>query len=807
MPRLPLLLAIGLLFSCATRPAVVTIPEDEPGSADAYYAMKRQGAANPHERYAAARERMRRMERYSTVDAAGSSAGPSASDDRRPAFPAGWTFLGPGNIGGRTRVLIIDPVDPTVMYAGGVSGGLWKSVNAGERWEPVGDALANLAVNSLAMDPSDRRVLYAGTGEGYFREEVRGTGLPLRGNGIFVTSDAGATWTHLASTATNDFHWVNDLEVSRHDPRRLYAATRTGVWRSSDAGASWSNVLPVTVRGGCLDLAARPDAPTDYLFASCGTFDRATIHRSTDAASASWEAVHSEEGMSRTSLAIAPSRPSTIYALAAHNGDPNTGHGLHAVYRSDSNGDPGSWTAQVRLDDPDLIDRNLLTNLWSVSQRKCGVSNNDNPLTMGWYCNVIAVDPADAEKVWVGGVDLFRSDDGGRNWGVASYWWASSSEGSFAHADHHGIVFHPRYDGAANQTMFSTNDGGIYRTENARAAVARGDDAPCNPIASQVTFAHLNRNFGVTQFYHGAVTPDGKRVLGGTQDNGTIVSDIARGTDSWTRILGGDGGYVAVDPRNPAVFYAEAQNAYLVRFNAGGFGSPVNRGLLDDFLFVTPFVLDPNDADRLWIAGRSLWRSENRGDEWSRASIRLPAYVSAIAVAPGRSNRVVAATTSGDIHRSENALTATAATGWPSSRPRDGFVTSLTFHPTNADIVYATYGGFGGVHVWRSIDGGATWSPIDGSGAGTLPDIPAHSLAVDPYDTQRLYLGTDLGVFVSLDGGASWRVENSGFAAVVTETVVIGRGERGPAVYAFTHGRGAWRAELVPAGRRRTVGR
>ena len=138
---------------------------------------------------------------------------------------------------------------------------------------------------------------------------------------------------------------------------------------------------------------------------------------------------------------------------------------------------------------------------------------------------------------------------------------------------------------------------------------------------------------------------------------------------------------------------------------------------------------------------------------------------------------------------------------WQSSKPRDGWVSWIAFDPFDAAVVYATYAGFGGTHLWKSTDGGATWSPL----GSDLPDIPVHSIAVDPARRERLYLGTDLGVFVSLDGGAHWRVENTGFAAVVTETVVIGQGARGPAVYAFTHGRGAWRAELSPRDRRRAV--
>ncbi|HEY8712951.1 MAG TPA: hypothetical protein VIM68_08760 [Thermoanaerobaculia bacterium] len=784
------LLLLILLTACPRD----LVPQDGPDEAERYYAMKRQGSADPQRAYAIARAHMRRMQRFSTASES-VGAGQQATGNRLQ-----WTFLGPGNIGGRTRTLVIDPADPNVMYAGGVSGGVWKTLNAGARWDAIGDQLVNLAVNSMVMDPGDHNVLYVGTGEGYFREEVRGTGLPLRGDGIFTTRDGGASWQQLISTSTPDFHFVNDLAVSVHDSQRVYAATRTGVWRSNDSGQSWKRVLATSVKGGCLDLSMRIDTDGDTLFASCGTFDQATVYRATRAeGDEAWTSVLSEPDMGRTTLAIAPSRPSTIYALAASNTD----QALLAVYRSDSNGDPGTWTARVRRDDPVKLNTLLLTNPITATQRECG-GDADNPLPMGWYCNTIAVDPVDAERVFAAGVDLFRSDDGGRNWGVASFWWSHSE--ARMHSDQHHIVFDSRYDGAANQTMFVTNDGGVFRTDNARDEVATGPGATCVASRSKVLFTSLAHNYGVTQFYHGAVFPDGKRFLAGAQDNSTLLGDIARGTD-WDPRIGGDGGYVAIDPVDPRHVYAEFQNANLYRSDDGGdqFKVSLRGGLSDDFLFVTPFTLDANQPSRLWIGGTHLWRTDDRGASWRVASTLLQGHVSAIAVAPRQSDRVVAGSTTGAIYMTSIGTTATDTTEWTRVQPREGWVSSLAFDPNDASILYATYAGFGGQHVWKSIDAGNTWTSIDGAGDASVPDIPVHSLVVDPSRPDRLYLGTDLGVFVSTDGGANWIVENTGFAAVVTEWVTVGQGERGPAVYAFTHGRGAWRAELAPGARRRAV--
>ena len=194
------------------------------------------------------------------------------------------------------------------MYAGGVSGGVWKTDDAGRNWRPIGDRLANLAINAMAMSARDPQVIFVGTGEGYFREDVRYTGLPLRGAGIFVTRNGGASWVQIPATLTSDFLFVNDLEISARDDRLVYAATRSGVWRSRDSGGSWAQVLAASVRGGCLDLALRTDGPSDVLFAACGTFDQATVYRALDAQGAAvFTPVLAEPGMGRTALAIAPS--------------------------------------------------------------------------------------------------------------------------------------------------------------------------------------------------------------------------------------------------------------------------------------------------------------------------------------------------------------------------------------------------------------------------------------------------------------------------------------------------------------------
>jgi photosystem II stability/assembly factor-like uncharacterized protein len=794
--------------------AATTRPFDEPDAAAELYWQKRQGPEPDFDTAAAyrdARRHMDRMPRYASRLGAELAARPNATLEGVTSLAAKrllgiWEPLGPGNIGGRTRVLLIHPTEPEIMYTAGVSGGVWKTVDNGASWFPLADEIANIAVNSMVMRPDDPETIYIGTGEGYFREEVRGTWLPLRGAGVFVTHDGGATWTRLESTEGDDFFWVNDLIVSTKDPERIYAATRTGVHISTDGGTTWEHDLIASQKGGCLDLAVRDSQTDDWLFASCGTLDQATVYRRRIRSGTSWEPVLSQPGMGRTTLAVAPSSQNIIYALSASNVPGPNGlfeQALFAVFRSDNGGAAGSWEVRVDHGDPNKVNTLLLTNPVASSYTDCGWAAQDYWVPMGWYCNVIAVDPLNPNVVWAAGVDLFRSDNGGRDWGVASYWWAAGEDPSFAHADQHAIVFHPDFDGVNNTRMFTAGDGGVFSTDNPYDAVGRSVPDLCDPAGSRVFFRSYNSNLGITQFYHGTPYPGGERYIGGTQDNGTILGVDPLGHDGWIHVLGGDGGYTAVDPLSPNVVYAESQRFGFAKSTDGGrtYFDAVN-GINDNgFLFITPFTMDLNEPQRLWTGGHRLWRTDDGASLWSPASRYPigPGQISAISVAPGNSQRVLAGSSEGDVYRSESAIYAGASSYWVSTRPRAGFVTSLAFEPGSQDVVYATYAGFGNHHVWRSENYGETWEPLDGTGPSSLPDIPVHSVAVDPGNVNLIYLGTDLGVFTSRDRGRSWAVENTGFANAVTEWLAIGDGPGDtPRLFAFTHGRGAWRVDLAP---------
>ncbi|UXI67656.1 WD40/YVTN/BNR-like repeat-containing protein [Tahibacter amnicola] len=761
-----------------------------------------------------------------------------------------WQSLGPGNIGGRTRVLRFHPSNPNIMYAAAVAGGVWKSTNAGTTWTPLSDLAGNLAVVSMAIDTTNPNRMWVGTGEGVFNGDA------ARGAGIFVSNDSGNSWNQLPATDNSDFFFVNDLIQSPNSANTLYAATQTGILRSLDSGATWTKVVDssasgINVFGGCFDLSAIPGGPQDTILGTCGTFGgnatfsalaNGVILRNTDAAGAgTWTSVLSSGTpgtQGRSMVAVAPSNPQIVYALVAGgDGAPGTVvDGLLGVWRSADGG--ATWTPKVQNDGTNANKNLLLTNPVYGRLLECEYGAASEYYNQGWYDLILAVDPVNPDRVWAGGIDLWRSDDQGDNWGIASYWWFNSTDPNYAHADNHGLFFHPNYNGTTNRILYATSDGGIFRTDDATAAV--GTDASAgtsnsicgNENLPALTWTNLNNGYNVSQFYNGTVYPSSQTYFGGTQDNGTLRGSDG-GPNAWDMINGGDGGYTAVDSTNTQVLYAEFTGISIVKSTDGGanFNDAVT-GIADAGMFINPFTMDPNNSSRLWTSGRRLWRTDNAAGNWTQASsnqlsISSPFTsshrFSAHAVAPGLSDLVVAGTSQGQLYRTTTATTATSATTWTSTttgangRPRSGLVGMIAFDPTQNETnpnertvvaVYASFnsaatfgGGLTAPHVWKSTDGGQTWTGIDGTAGASIPNVPVHSVVIDPTtaNAQRIFVGTDIGVFVTTDGGQTWLRENAGGANTIIEWLIA---KKNPTtslweLFAFTHGRSAYKTTFA----------
>jgi regulation of enolase protein 1 (concanavalin A-like superfamily) len=646
--------------------------------------------------------------------------------------PDAWRWLGPGNIGGRIRSLVIDPRNPDVMIAGSVGGGIWKTMNGGANWFAADDFMPVLSVSSLVLNPLNPDIVYAGTGEGY------GNGDSIRGAGIFKSIDGGNRWTPLASTASDPGFWaVNRLALSP-DGKVLLAGTAGGTYRSADGGASFSRIASGIASQ---DVDFHPADSRKAIASGWGS-----IAYSRDGG-LTWQLADGlpSTASGRIEVAYARSTPDVIYASV----DQNNG----SLYRSDNGGATFSLVGG-----PDLLDG------------------------QGWYDNAIWVNPANSNDLIVGGSLLRHSVDAGHTWQAMTG----------LHVDNHVIVEHPQYDDGRNRVLFVGNDGGVYKTADVRPASGA---AP--------SFESLNHDLGVTQFYSGTGNAATGVIMGGTQDNGTLRYVPASGT-AWSEALGSDGGYTASDPATPAYFYSETIYLSLYRSTNSGAGfTSIAAGIADaghDANFVAPFVLDPNNASRMLAGGASLWRTDNvKAASPSWRAITGSAgddYISAIAVARGDSDVVWIGRSFGRVYRTSNGTAATPAFTLLSVPTNGNFVTRITISPFDSQVVYVTTGSFGPTNVVKTIDGGATWTDATGAGSTGLPDAPVHDLAIDPARPDTIYAATEVGVFVSADGGRTWELPQDGPANVCVDELFW----MGSTLVAATHGRGMFAIETGAAG-------
>ncbi len=670
--------------------------------------------------------------------------------DRTAARASGiqWIDRGPRNVAGRTRSLLIHPTQTNRMWAGSVGGGIWYSQDRGATWSAVNDFMKNLAICCMAMDPSNANTMYAGTGEGYFNGDA------IRGGGLFKTIDGGATWSLLPGTG--GWGAVNRVAVSPSDSNVILATVNPGgIYRSTNGGASWTLVQSAAYMG--VSLAFNPKDGSKAIATIFTADNSAYFYKalySTDAGQ-TWLAVtgglERQLSFNRTELAYAPSDPSIVYADSGAEGG--------TIWKSTDGG--------------------------MSYARKTTTSPNSSQL---WYDNAMWVSPTDPNLVVLGGNHFYRSSDGGVTLNQISEGYILTDE---PHPDSHFITADPGYDGVTNKRVYVTTDGGVHYTNDiTTAAIGFG-------------WGQLHSTNRTSQFY--SADGDGKTgiIYGGLQDNGSQL--LKPGSDDSSMVFGGDGGFCAVDSTDNNFLYGEY--VYLAIHRSADGGASANwifSGLTDAFSnanFIAPFILDPNNANRLLGGGASVWRTNNaKGITPIWTAIRPPSsdYISALAVAPGNSNVMWVGQNDGVIVRTGNALAANpiwaTITSIRSPLPRR-YVERITIDPANPKLVYVGFGGFSANNLWKTTDAGLTWTSITGTGDTGLPPAPVRGIARHPDDPNILYVGTEVGVFVTYDGGKNWSTNDFGPASVSVDELKFMADSK--ILLAATHGRGVFTADVT----------
>jgi len=663
-----------------------------------------------------------------------------------------WEFAGPVNTGGRVTDIEI-PIDQSqTYYVGAASGGIFKTTDAGQTWQPIFDDQAMLSIGDIEISRNNTDVLWVGTGE----VNAGGGSLAYDGDGIYLSQDGGTTWQ---TKGLPDVGSIGKILIDPNDDNTIFVGamgplfrddTNRGVYRSTDGGDNWEQVLFVSDITGVIDMAIHPSDGAIIYAASWERERRpqyrdyggetSRIYRSIDGGD-SWQELTvglpvDPNDKGRISIAIARSNPDVLYARYADA----TGS-IHGVYRTSDGGD--SWT-EVNSSD--------LTNVG-----------------FHWWFRGLFVDPSDENTLYNVDFVVEKSTDGGNSWFTAF---------PDVHVDQHAMAFN---ESVAGEVLLG-NDGGFYKSANDGASSVKDLSLP------------------ITQFYRFHVdASNGNKIYGGTQDNNTIRTTTG-GLADWSPIYGGDGFQPLVDPTDTNIIYALSQNGNLGKStNDGasffGLNAPGARKNWN-----SPILLDPQDPETIFFGANQLMKSENGGSNWQAISPDLTN-------GSGGGNLTFGTLYSFDVSTLDSDVIITGADDGTVSLTTDGgdnwtsisgslphrWVTKVLASRFDAETFYVTFSGYrfgeDNGHVYKTTDNGANWTDIGNS----LPDIPINDIVQDRWGI--LFLATDVGVLASDDEGANWEVLGDNLPSVVVTDMHID--ETNNFLYAATYGRSAYKMNIA----------
>ncbi len=663
---------------------------------------------------------------------------------RSDAMAAPWQSVGPSNIGGRITALALHPTNANLIYAGAAAGGVWRSTDFGGTWSNIFNE--SYSIGSLALDPNNPNTIYVGTGE------ANPGGVTIYpGNGIWRSTDAGATWTNLG---LQNVGAIGTIAMHPSNSNRIFLASlglyrsRTqdrGIYRSTNGGTSWSRVHFVDDTTGAGDVmidAVNPNRIVATFWPRYRTLAHSTINGATAGLWLStnggdtWSQVTNgfpanDVATGRASLAYAPSSPNIYFALVSN------GTGVKGIYKSTDSGT--SWA------------------------RLAATFGGEGQV---WYNNVIAVHPRNANIAYALMTSAYRTTNGGTNW---------STTAGTVHVDFHAIAFSQ----ADTNRMVLGSDGGVFTSTNVGTTWVKSLNLP------------------ISQFYAGTVDFSNPiRYYGGMQDNGTART-LTGAENNWTGIYGGDGFYVIVDPTNNNFVYAESQNGGLARSTNGGTSfSSATSGIsgTDRKNWNTPIAISLLNTATLYTGTHRLYKSTNRMVNWTAISADLTrgnggriGTITTIDPSPTDSNVVYIGTDDGKVQVTTNGGTTwNDITGILPNR----WVTRVTVDPDSANVCYVTLSGYlqydFQAHIYRTSNYGQTWTPI----GGNLPNIPLNDIIVDPAARPRLYAASDAAVLYSTNYGTTWHLLGTGLPSTPVLDLTLHSPTR--KLVAHTHGRSNW---------------
>ncbi|MFQ6081856.1 MAG: WD40/YVTN/BNR-like repeat-containing protein [Candidatus Aminicenantia bacterium] len=740
-----------------------------------------------------------------------------------------WRSVGPQVQGGRIVDLAIPKGNHFIIYAATASGGLWKTENNGTTWEPIFDNESSITIGDIAVADSDLNIIWVGTGEN------NSSRSSYSGTGVFKSTDGGKTWQNMGLTDTHHIgriviHPENPDIVYVAAIGHLYTDNEErGVFKTPDGGKNWEKILYISDKVGAIDLVMDP-SDSNTLYAAAWERSRkawnfveggeeSRIYKTTDGGK-TWKqltnGLPAGENVGRIGLAIAPSNPNVIYALIDNQAKrpeekpekkkekETSGITLEQLEKMTSeeflkldpkriqlflkeNNVPKEYSAEMIIDlvrkgqlDPPTIAQYLLdanrrlfeTNIIGAevyrsddggeTWRKMNEKYIDNfCYTYGYYFGNIRVSPDNENQIYILGVPLLTSNDGGKTF--------QSIGGRGVHADHHALWIDPKNP----DRLIDGNDGGLNFSYD------RGK-----------TWQKIN-NLPIGQFY--TITVDMEKpynIYGGLQDNGVMYgpsNSIPGVTDPWKTIYGGDGAYVQIDSTDSNIVYAESQFGNISRINKKD-GTKKNikpKAKIGEtplrYNWQTPFLISHHNPFILYYGANKLFKSLDRGDHWWPISDDLTtnlqpqgdvpySTITTISESPIRPGLLYAGTDDGNlwVTKNDGATWEKINQGLPKR-----WVSRVEASRFDEGTVYVSFTGYRNddfeKYLFKSTDYGKTWVSV----ANNLPSEPINVIREDPKNKNILYVGTDLGVYITIDGGQTWHSLCNNLPTIAVHDLIV----------------------------------
>lgn len=636
----------------------------------------------------------------------------STQSDNSNWNPIGpFTTLGTGSWStgqGRTNTMIVDPNNPNTYYVGAPAGGIWKSIDAGVNWTPMSDFLSQIGVSAIAIDPTDSNIIYIGTGDDDANDSYS--------IGLLKSTDGGLTWNNTGLAFNDNNSNISEVYLDPRDSNKIFVSSNKGFFRSTDGGVSFSNNLPLNVK----DIKFKPGDPDTIYLSSIGSFLISTNNGVSFTTSTSGL----PSSRSRSVIGVSPANPNYVYLLII-----DASASLVGLFRSNNSGA-------------------------TFTRRDFGVDILESP--QGFFDLALEVSPTDAETIYTGCLNIWKSTNGGLQYTKINS-WSNPTGASYTHADIHQI----RQFGTE---LFAMTDGGIYRSNN---------DA--------TTFTDLTASAQIGQFYRIAVSSQSSaQIIGGLQDNG----GQARSGNQWKNFYGADGMDGGINPLNANERYGFIQNGaglYLTNNAGNSLQNAINSPFNENGNWITPLKTDSQGT--IYVGYSRLYRVQ--GSSFVSVSPSFGTNITLIEIDPNNDN-IIYVTVNNQLYRSTNAgVNFTLASSF------SNWISAIEVSNNDSNIVYVSTE-FSSGSVYKSLDQGNNFTDI----TANLPNLGKNTLASLPMSADgELFVGTTRGIYKYDDLSAQWSTFSNNLPNSNVRDLEINGVDN--ILTAATYGRGIWQTSIT----------